>query len=98
MKYVFDISSVTYPECLFPLAFQLRELGMNSSFGKYLSGQTCLPHCSHCLSLFIQLKSCTCLLSTNPKVSEAVKMGRKIVLGRERVHQILTSCITKVLS
>lgn len=62
LKYVFDIGSVIYLECLFPWAFQLREPSMNSYFGKYLSGQICLPHCPHCLSLFIQLKSCACLL------------------------------------
>lgn len=62
MKCDFDTSSAFYLECLFPWAFQLRQPSMNSYFGKYLSGQTHLPHYPHCLSLFVQLKSSTCLL------------------------------------
>lgn len=87
MEYDFDISSVIYLECLFPRAFQLREPSMNSYFGKYLSGQACLPHYPHCLSLFIQLKSSTCLYIARHdlQVPEPIKVGRKIVWGRENI-------------
>lgn len=65
---------------------------MNSYFGKYLSGQTHLPHYPHCLSLFIQLKSKYLPLTQpvmNLRVSEAVKTCRKIVMGRERMKIVI---------
>lgn len=39
-------------------------------------GRLILLHYPHCLSLFFQLKSCTCLLPIDLKVSEPVKMGK----------------------
>lgn len=74
---------------------------MNSYFGKYLSGQACLPHYPHCLSLFIQLKNSTCLYIARHdlQVSEAIKVGRKIVWGRENMKIVIGHTIqVKVLS
>lgn len=65
---------------------------MNSYSGQYLSGQTRLPHYPHCLSLFTQLKSSTCLLTQlgmNLKVLETAKMGRKIILEREKMKIVI---------
>lgn len=95
MKSVFDTGSVMYLECLFPWAFQPREPGMNSYFGKYLSGQTRLPHCPHCLSLFIQLKSCTCLLYSQAWISRSqmmLKWVEKLFGGGKEWKLLLYYC------
>lgn len=101
IEYGFDISSVIYLECLFSRAFRLREPSMNSYFGKYLSGQACLPHYPHCLSLFTQLKSSTCLYIARHylQVWEAIKVVRKIVWGRENMKIVFGQTVqVKVLS
>lgn len=70
---------------------------MNSYSGKYLSGQTRLPHCPHCLPLFIQLEKlhlCLTQPGMNLKNPEAVKMDRKIVLGSERMKIVLSDIDT----
>lgn len=81
-----EVSSVVYLECLCPWAFQLRELGLDSYFGKYLSGQprATLPSLSVCVYSAEKL-----FLPMSLKVSEAVKMGRNIVLGRERMKIVV---------